>query len=532
MVSDKRGAIINIQQKFFNIDGKEFSEIEDYKWSRLIKVKDGWKCANTDKYPDRDHTLFHLNAHHIFPKKFGGKNTISNGITYCRACHLAKHPEHQKYFLNDNTFNKISIKLLEFIKKFFHLKSNLPYKVLLKYLTGNEHFRSIQKKIIKQIVEEKKNVFIVMPTGMGKSLLYQIPGLINNNLPTMILSPLRALQNDQTVGLSERWVPATYINSDLDKGELSSRIKAIFENLYRFIFIHPKQLLVEDKNKDDVRIKNYKPISKIKINYLVVDEVHVIRDWGKSFISEYNYLNKIWNLYNKPQLILLTASASKKTRKEIIDNLRLTSNEISEYATGFYRQEINIRVDRVNYYLGNDYIDKDEYLASLLTDKVDGKTLVFTSSIKNVDKIFDTLGKNKNNVCIYHSKLSSKKRNENYQKFLNSYKNNVMICTSAFGMGVDIPNIRRVIHYDPPFSISDYYQQIGRVGRDGKKSEAILLHDRNDFLSLIKYINDKQLDEIKNDTLRNKLKERFEYEYLIVKFHDIVNGRYQKLKLN
>jgi len=506
------------QINLFNQETNDEKVIENQsRWSKLVKDKYGWRCANEEKYPDRDHTLFELNSHHIWPKKLGGKNTLKNGIVYCRACHAAEHPEYQQKFISNIRLAFINVK--DFLKKFIGIPGELKYYRLLKFLTGNLNFRPMQKDILKAIVEEKKHVFVVMPTGHGKSLLYQIPALLKDDNPTLILSPLKALQVDQVKNLLKRWLPATYINSSLDKDELDERIKNIFNKTFKFIFTHPKQLLFFDKEKNNALIKYQKPLASMNFNYLVIDEAHVIKNYGPFFVKEYYHINKIRQLYKNAQMILLTATASKKTREFIIKKLGFEKDEIKEFVSGFMRKEIKLEVYFIDKYIYQDryFKSKNDALIKLLENKPEGKTIIFCTSTNQVDFVYKFLINKGFRVCRFHSKLgeSEKKLSERlFKENRLDEKIDIMIATSAFGMGIDIPNIHQIIHYSLPFSLTDYYQQIGRAGRDGQLSYAQLIYDKDESTNLIDFINSENIKNEKDketiDILTNIFKEEKE----------------------
>lgn len=484
-------------------------------WAKLVKTRDGKKCVNQEKYPERNHELFDLNAHHLHPKKHLGKNILSNGITYCRACHAAEHAEYQQKFTN--VFRLQVTLIRDFIVKIFGISSELQYYRVLEFLTGETSFRPHQKQIIKAIVEDKKHVFAVMPTGSGKSLLYQIPGIINQNNPSLIISPLKALQIDQVSQLNSRWIPATYINSSLSKSEIDERIRCIKENLFPFVFIHPKQLLEYNEQDQEINIKYHKPLSSVQFDYMVVDEVHVIKNQGLSFIKEYYHLDEIYKLYDEPQMILLTATASKKTREFIIDKLGLDKENVLEFVSGFKRPEITLQVYPTNKYDKQEqrYITKDDSLFGLLENKPEGKTIIFAVTTGQVDSLYDLLRYKGFKVVRYHSKLSGDEQEFSLKSFTGQIPEDqieIMVATSAFGMGIDIPDIHQIIHYSLPFSLTDYYQQFGRAGRDGNPSVAQLLYDEKETTGMVDFINKKTIENERNDKIRELLRLSFEEE--------------------
>jgi len=490
-------------------------DIEQYAWSKLIKTRDGWKCVNAEKYPDREHQLYELNAHHIKPKKFGGKNIMSNGVTYCRACHAAEHPEYQEKFLD--TFKLSTIQIKDTFKKMLGLESDLKYYRALHFLTGQYTFRPFQKEAIKSIVEKKKHVFVVMPTGFGKSLIYQMPALLSNNKPSLVISPLKALQTDQVTSLLRKWVPATYINSSLSISEIKTRIFGIINNYFLFVFIHPKQLLDFNKETQAVELKLNKVIAKLQFSTLVIDEAHVIESQGLSFIKEYYYLQKIHQLYNYPQVIMLTATASKKTRDFIIEKMGLERNKIDEFVGGFFRPEIRLEVIKVNTHdkISGAYIKKDEALKIKLRNKPEGNSIVFASTISQVDTLYENLKAEGFKVTKYHSKMTTSEKEMSNRSFFSDndeIKADIMIATSAYGMGINIPNVHQVIHYSLPFTLTDYYQQFGRAGRDGRESEACLLFDVKESTGLIDFINKKTYENETDEEIKKLLIKTFKEE--------------------
>lgn len=477
------------------------------KWAKLVKDRDGWHCANEVMLPNLDHTLYEMNAHHISPKKFGGENILSNGITYCRACHLAQHPEYQQKFIG--VIKRHVIRIGDFLRSFIGMPPENFYYSLLEFLTDHTAFRPLQKSIIKTIVEKKKHVFVVMPTGFGKSLLYQIPGIISKK-PSLIISPLKALQFDQVKQSLERWIPATYINSSLNKSELDERLVQIKEGNIPFVFAHPKQLLDFSAHDQSVRVKFHKPLTGIPFRNLVIDEVHVIKSQGLSFVKEYLYINRLIEIYNNPQLILLTATASEKSRQFISERLCLQQGDVIEFIGNFIRPEISLEVHRVNTYdqVQKKFVDKDQKLTELLKNKPTGKTIIFSTTTKEVDDIHKRLVEAGIVACKYHSKLSENDKEKYFKIFTDqgTESADIMVATSAFGMGINIPNIHQVIHYSLPFGIVDYYQQIGRAGRDGGSSVAQLLVDEHNLTGTIDFINLKSLEAEKDLEMRELLK--------------------------
>jgi ATP-dependent DNA helicase RecQ len=505
------------------------SEVQQ-SWSKLIKTRDGWRCANADKYPELDHTLFELNAHHLKPKKFGGSNQSLNGITYCRGCHAAEHPEFQQKFMDVYTLQWIHLK--DKVKAWLAIPSELKYYRLLQFITGQLTFRPLQKEIIKAIVEDKKHVLAVLPTGTGKSILYQIPGLLNQHHPSLVFSPLKALQTDQVTNLANAWIPATYINSSLAKDEVKARIDGIKQGIFPFVFIHPKQLLRYDQENRDIWVKSEKPLVSAQFDYLVVDEVHVIKSQGLSFVKEYYHLDKIYQMYQQPQMILLTATASKQTRDFIIDQLGLNRSDVAEFVSGFYRPEIELEVHETNCADADtgEFMSHDDSLVALLEEHDDVKTIVFATTIKQVEAVYELLDTKGYAVSQFHGRMSDEQKELHFKRFTDkipSEKTNIMVATSAFGMGINIPNIRQVIHYSMPFSISDYYQQFGRAARDGQPAVAKLLYNSREAFSLTDFINQKTLEKETDAEVRGLLQKQFNEEKEALKGFVMARNKWQ-----
>lgn len=323
----------------------------------------------------------------------------------------------------------------------------------------------------------------------------------------------------------------TYINGSLDVSETEERLRGIQENIFRFVFAHPKQFLEYDSTKQTTRVRYEKKLTQNYFSYLVIDEVHVIENFGLSFVKEYLALGKLRKQFCNPKVILLTATASKKTREFIIENLELKKDEVSEFVCGFYRPEINLQVYKTGYFDEDKkiFISRDVKLIYLLTNGPDGKSLIFATTTNQVDEIYKMLLGEGFKVTKYHSKLSDLEKETNFKSYIES-RNDVMVATSAFGMGIDIPDIHQVIHYSLPFSITDYYQQFGRAGRDGASSVAQLIFDQQESTSLVDFINRKTIESEQNENDRNILRRiRDEEKVALLEYIDI-NDKWKYIK--
>lgn len=466
-----------------------FNNHSKINWKQIVRERDGNRCTNSEDDSIRNHNT-ELNVHHVLPKKYGGQDEPSNGVLLCRNCHAAMHPEIEQLY-----FAKSLMNFIEFIQSWFHNlfgKSNhIKYLKALELLTGAKQFRPQQEYIVGDIIENKNSVIVVMPTGSGKSVLYQIPGLLSSG-QSLVLSPLISLMTDQVKHLKSKWIPCTYINSTLSKVEKKKRLENITAGNYKFVFAHPKQFLRENEDGEMI-LKTSNPLLLANYRYLIVDEVHLMNSWGRAFIKEYANLKMIAEGLDSPQLILLTATASRSIQDKIVD--LLGKEEINRYVSGFYRPELTLEVIE----LGSETA-KIYKIMEIIDQNKSGKVLIFVPTIKIGDSLLKFLQDKGYQLDFYHGQLNKDKRHKIQMLFSGDFKPelNFLIATNAFGMGVDIPNIREIIFYSMPSNIVDYYQQAGRAGRDGLPSTATLLYASGDE-SLNAFLNNITTREIKNE---------------------------------
>lgn len=496
---------MNIQKKLFD-DKDLYSEKKynnQYSWSEAVKKRDNYICQYSigDKYRKHNGPV---EAHHIFPKEYGGKNVVSNGITLCKNCHAQFLIEaEQKYY--SKSIKKFYLQIKDLITSLFGIPNQLRYFVLLEYLTNSKEFRYKQLEAIKVIIENNKNLVFVSPTGSGKSLIYQIAGIISQD-QTLVISPLMALQKNQVESLWEKWVPATLINSSLPVDEKKKRIVNILNKSYSFVFAHPKQFLYKDEDTKKIELKQNNILMNANFGMMCIDEAHVIDNWGKQFIEEYSELLKLRKHFNVNKTILLSASLTKKMQDTIVENMFDDAEKPEVIVTGFYRSEIKLIVEEFNP-LNLNKEDRLFFINRILNENEDQKAIIFCTTKKQVEEVTLFLKSNDHNVEGFYSKLDSKTKADIQNRFTGKYGNtlNILVCTSAFGMGINISNIHLAIHYSLPFSLNDYYQQFGRIGRDGKESKAYLLFDSYESTNMIDFIQSKQLESVDDPEKREKL---------------------------
>ena len=334
-----------------------------------------------------------------------------------------------------------------------------PLDILTKYY-GYTSFRKGQENIITSIIN-KEDVLAIMPTGGGKSICYQVPALCLDGI-TIVISPLISLMKDQVDALKTMGVKARLINSSLSNSEYSEVLEEIENDECKIIYIAPERL----DSMEFVNIIRGKNISQVAI-----DEAHCVSQWGHDFRVSYKKIPYFINRLDKrPIVTAFTATASNEVREDIINILDLHKPAI--YITGFDRDNLSINIVKSS--------SKNKYTLDYVENHKNESGIIYASTRKEVESIYEGLLKRNYSVAKYHAGLSNEARKEYQENFIND-DIKIMVATNAFGMGIDKPNIRWVLHYNMPQSIENYYQEIGRAGRDGEDSECVLLFSPGDI---------------------------------------------------
>ena len=348
----------------------------------------------------------------------------------------------------------------------------------LKLHFGFDSFKGNQEAIIRSVLDGK-DTFVLMPTGGGKSLCYQLPSLLMEGT-AIVISPLIALMKNQVDAMrnfSEEDGVAHFINSSLNKAAIDAVKSDVMEGKTKLLYVAPESL-----NKDD----NVEFLRQVKISFYAVDEAHCISEWGHDFRPEYRQIRPTINrIGQKAAVIALTASATPKVQQDIQKNLEMTN-------AAYFRSSF----DRSNLYYEvrpkTDNVDKEivKYIKSQ-----EGKSgIIYCLSRKKVEELAEMLSVNGIKALAYHAGMDSSMRSENQDAFLME-KVQVIVATIAFGMGIDKPDVRFVIHYDIPKSLEGYYQETGRVGRDGGEGQCIAFYSNSDLQKLEKFMQGKPVAE-------------------------------------
>lgn len=325
---------------------------------------------------------------------------------------------------------------------------------------GFEDFREGQREVIGSILEGKDAV-VVMPTGSGKSLCYQLPAMILDGV-TLVVSPLIALMKDQVDGLQARGLPATFINSSISEPEQRARIDALRRREHKLVYVAPERFRSSRFNA---------ALQQIPISLFAVDEAHCISTWGHDFRPDYLRLRNVIKSLHKVQTLALTATATPYVRSDIIQQLGLQRPQT--FVSGFDRPNLSIEVAHTQ--REREKITRIRSLAR----QIPGSGIIYASTRKAVEQVGAKLKTVDLKVSEYHAGMSDGLRARAQDDFM-SGRTQMIVATNAFGMGIDKPDIRFVVHYQMPGSIEAYYQEIGRAGRDGLPSTCVLLFNYAD----------------------------------------------------
>jgi ATP-dependent DNA helicase RecQ len=357
--------------------------------------------------------------------------------------------------------------------KAMQVAQQIDLKAALKKYFGFDGFRGKQEEVIKHLMSGR-DAMVIMPTGAGKSLCYQFPATIMEGT-ALVISPLIALMKNQVDSLKAYDIEAGFLNSSMSRADYDLVKQKTIEQKLKLLYVAPESLVKEE-------FIDF--LKQSKISFVAVDEAHCISEWGHDFRPEYRRIREILNHIDNVPIIALTATATPKVQLDIRQNLRIGDAPL--FITSFNRKnlyyEVRPKVDAVTQIIK--YVKRTE-----------GKSgIIYCLSRRKVEELAELLNVNGIKAVPYHAGLDSPTRTRHQDMFLNEDVQ-VVVATIAFGMGIDKPDVRFVIHYDVPKSIESYYQETGRGGRDGLEGNCLLFYDFNDIVKLEKFMKDKPVSE-------------------------------------
>ncbi len=364
---------------------------------------------------------------------------------------------------------------------------------LLKKYFGYDDFRQGQQALIVSVLNGR-DVLGIMPTGAGKSMCFQIPALMMEGI-TLVISPLISLMKDQVGALNQAGVHAAYLNSSLSMGQYLKALELAREGRYKIIYVAPERLETEG-------FLNFALSGNVRISFLAVDEAHCVSQWGQDFRPSYlKILDFLGKLPYRPVVGAYTATATEDVRDDILDILALRDPYV--LSTGFDRSNLYFAVRKP----ADKYKELLRYLKAKEKESPAISGIIYCLTRKNVEDICYKLRSEGFSVTRYHAGLTDEERRENQDDFIYD-RRQIMVATNAFGMGIDKPDVRFVVHYNMPKNMESYYQEAGRAGRDGESSECILYYEPMDVRTNRFFIENNKDNEELDDVTRELVKNR------------------------
>ena len=349
-------------------------------------------------------------------------------------------------------------------------------KERLKEVFGYGQFRGGQEAIIRNLLSGR-NTFVIMPTGAGKSLCYQLPAMMRDGL-AIVISPLIALMKNQVDQMNAYGVNARFLNSTLSKGEITKLKKDCMNGVVKLLYVAPESL-----NKEET----IEFLKKVNVSFVAIDEAHCISEWGHDFRPEYRRIKTMIQTLGEMPVIALTATATPKVQLDIQKNLQMEEADV--FLSSFNRKNL--------YYEVRPKKETKKQLIKFLKEHKGKSGVIYCLSRKKVEEIAQLINVNGFKAAPYHAGLDPDVRMKNQDDFLNE-EVDIIVATIAFGMGIDKPDVRFVVHYDVPKSLEGYYQETGRGGRDGLEGLCLMFYSHNDLSKLEKFNKDKPVQEREN----------------------------------
>lgn len=467
-------------------------------WSHareIVLSRDRFRCQDT-RPPT--HAL-ELHVHHLIPRASGGSDDPSNLITLCTDCHAARHPNLQ-VSLSRRMIERSALRLSRLLDWHGELPDDLGRLPVALRLFRKERFRDGQLEAVLTALRGE-SMLVIRPTGWGKGLCFQLPAVLGNGT-TVVLSPLKALMKDQVAALHQLRLPATFINGDLGPEEKAMRYELIREGAFKLLYLTPERFNGE-RLYDPTEVDR---LSQMRPDFLVVDEAHCVDRWGADFRPDYDRIAEIRRTLGNPPILAFTATAGREAQDRILESLGIP--EARRLIAGADRP--NIALVRHPLAGGDrpaEMHDRAKFIADLVARVQTGKTMIFVPTVKIGESLKEALAAKGLRLPFYHSKVGTSNHRDTIQQRFKGELNPplpAVICTNAFGMGLDIPDVRLVVHWQHPASVEDYLQEFGRAGRDGQPALAVLFTEGGSESRLLEWMAEKTAEGARNPELAQR----------------------------
>jgi ATP-dependent DNA helicase RecQ len=416
-------------------------------------------------------------VHHLLPRSAGGSDEPSNLVTLCDGCHAAHHPKLAGQ-LARRMMEKWAVRLALWFDRHGAISDATRNFGSALRLFGLDRFRDGQLSVVEAALGGQ-SVLVVSPTGFGKTLCFQLPAVLRPGV-SIVVSPLKALMGEQVSALLRRKIPSTYINSDLDNVEKQLRYQLLGNKSFKLLYAAPERFFVQNKRELEM-------LRSLRPSFLVIDEAHCVDQWGRDFRPEYGRLSEVRKALGSPPVLAFTATAGREMQKRILASLGV--NDARVFVRGVDRPNISLLRWEVH------PSQRPKIISELCRTQISdgGKVMIFVPTRKIGETLQVYLRDQGLETPFYHSQIASTwEREQLVKRFVGESHPlvNRIICTNAFGMGLDVPNVRLVIHWQHPSSVEDYLQEFGRAGRDEQPSVAVLLHSRDasNDIGLLKFM--------------------------------------------
>lgn len=448
----------------------------------MVLARDNHACRSCGEACSRGEA----DVHHLIPRAAGGADEAANLVTLCDGCHAAHHPNLQGT-LARRTIERWGFRLAKWLDRRHQLANVDEALGATLRLLGVSRFRTPQLEVVLAALRGESLLF-VSATGSGKSLCFQVPILLSRGCG-FVVSPLKALMQQQIATLQRNKIPGTFINGDLAPREKEIRYQLLGDGAIKFLYCTPERF-----DPEMVRPHEVATILRTRPSYLVIDEAHCIDRWGMDFRPNYGRLGAVRRALGSPPVLAFTATAGVKSQRRILESLGVPEARV--VVTGVNRPNIKLaRLDNVE--------DAFRYatIAKLLEVMPSGRAMLFVPTVKAGTQLQQGLRSVGLDLPFYHSRMG----NANDRAMLlarftgrGAPPVNVIICTNAFGMGLDVPDVRLVVHLHHPASVEDYLQEFGRAGRDGAPSVAVLFTGVKDE-GLLRFMAKKTVEQANTD---------------------------------